>query len=285
MKAGPNLNNAPGSNAEAAQVVPRSNNTTAVSDYNANRRSVYNPAMSRGGPAQDQLTVQMGQFSLSTTPKLPLAGGQGMFNPSEGPSPSAAPGNWRARSRAPSQASGYSTQQPPIRTDIYVSSGKRRGDFCLGEVISLPFHQSNTNPQTNPADYHLGKTWLGPAFSKRRMMVVLFIFHESMFCLPLYSFSERGITARPEHIQKEYVCMKNVDDVNFVNDGLYPPVEVKARLKPLSPETTIQMTGGMRVSFDEEVANVGRLTQKSYRHLVRLWQGVNEQGMADGWKE
>lgn len=254
-------------------------NTAAGTARDANRKSVYNPMSSRGPVGQDSLATQMGQFSLGSAPKPAAAG---VYNASEGPSPSMAASNWRTNSRAPSAASGLSVPQIPVKNDVYVHSGKRRKDFRQGDVISLPFHTPNTNIHTEPNDYHLGKTWLGPTFSKRRMMVVLWLFQDAMFCLPLYSFGERGITAKVENLQKDYVCMKNVDDNDFLNEGAYDPVEIKAYKKPMSPETTVQLTGGMRIMFCEDIAPVGRLTQKSHRHLVALWEDRNQVAMNEG---
>lgn len=247
---------------------------------NAARRSVYNPTTSRVPPWHDQVTFQMGHFSLGTAPKLPALGG---YNPSEGPGPSVAM-HYQMHSRASSQLSTTSPRQMPVKNDIFVLSGLKRRDFRQGEVISLPYHIPNTNPNIEPTDPKLTKTWLGPAYTKRRMMVVLFLYQESMFCLPLYSFSERGLSAKAELVQKEYVCMKNVGDRHFVNSGHYEPVEIRTWLKPMTPETTVQLTGGIRVSFDEEIAPVGRLTEASYEHLVNSWQGLGEQARSQPWR-
>ena len=158
-----------------------------------------------------------------------------------------------------------------------------RRDFRLGEVICAPFHTSNTNPNYNPYDERITFTVEGPAYSKRRMMVVLFIHMQDMFCLPLYSHENRGLSGKPVHLKREYVCMANEGDEEFVNQGLYPPVQVIAN-RPIMATTTVHLTGGLRVGCNEDITGVGRLTRKSYQELVELWDMVVEFARAEPWR-
>jgi hypothetical protein len=54
-------------------------------------------------------------------------------------------------------------------------SNYTRRDFKLGDVIAAPFHVANTNPNVLSNDDRLTLTCEGHAYSKRRMMVVLFV--------------------------------------------------------------------------------------------------------------
>jgi hypothetical protein len=67
--------------------------------------------------------------------------------------------------------------------------------------------------------------------------------------------------------------MANEGDASFVNQGIYAPVEIRAR-RPVTANTTVHLAGGLRVGCNEDVTSVGRLTRKSYLELVELWEGL-----------
>jgi hypothetical protein len=144
---------------------------------------------------------------------------------------------------APSQVSSTRSVRAAHYTDICRMSNFTRRDYRLGDVIAGPFHTSNTNPHVEQNDERLTLTCEGPAYSKRRMMVVLFIHIQDLYCLPLYSFGNRGLREKPEYLKKEYVCMANEGDEGFVNQGVYAPVEIKAR-RPVTANTTVHLAGG-----------------------------------------
>lgn len=205
----------------------------------------------------------------------------GTYDPSVAPTPSAMTTKWR-ETNAPSRTTRRTARQA-FQNDVCKISNYTRRDFKLGEVIAAPFHVANTNPNVDPKDDRLTITCEGPAYSKRRMMVILFAHQHDLFCLPLYSFSGRGLTGKPDGLKVEYVCVRNVGAQAFVNHGVHLPVEVTAR-HPLTDSTTIQLTGGLRVGCNEDITRVGRLTEKSYFSLVELWEGlVNEAQKRDAW--
>jgi hypothetical protein len=204
----------------------------------------------------------------------------GIYNPSVGPTPSTMTTKWR-QTNAPSRATDHSRRQAFTNAVCKISNYTRR-DFKLGDVIAAPFHVANTNPNVNPEDQRLTRTCEGHAYSKRRMMVVLFVHHYDLFCLPLFSFSGRGLTEKPDHIKHEYVCMKNVGARNFVNHGVHQPVEIQAH-HPVTDSTTVHLTGGLRVGCNEDITRVGRLTEKSYFKLVETWEKVVEEAQNQSW--
>lgn len=204
----------------------------------------------------------------------------GRYDPSVGPSPSAMTTKWR-QTNAPSRAT-HRTAREPFQNDVCKISNYTRRDFRLGDVISAPFHVANTNPNVDPRDDRLTITREGPAYSKRRMMVVLFAHQYDLFCLPIYSFSGRGLREKPEPMKVEYVCVKNVGAEDFVNEGIHPPVEIMAR-HPVTDSTTVQLSGGLRVGCREDIAMVGRLTETSYVRLVRIWKELTTQAQNEGY--
>lgn len=204
----------------------------------------------------------------------------GTYDPSLGPTQSTMTTKW-CQSNAPSRATDRTRRQAFTNAVCKISNYTRR-DFKLGDVISAPFHVANTNPHVKPDDERLTRTCEGHAYSKRRMMVVLFVHHYDLFCLPLFSFSGRGLTEKPDHIKTEYVCMKNAGAENFVNHGVHPPVEIQAH-RPVTDSTTVHPTGGLRVGCNEDIARVGRLTEKSYFRLVEIWEKVVEEAQNQAW--
>lgn len=140
------------------------------------------------------------------------------YDPSMGPTRSTMTTPFR-HSVAPSRAStARSARVAHFDRYCRVTNYTRR-DFRLGDVISAPFHTSNTNPDYEKSldEGRITLTREGPAFSKRRMMVVVFIHLQDLHCLPLYSFGNRGLKEKPEYLKKEYVCMANDDDEGFVS--------------------------------------------------------------------
>jgi hypothetical protein len=206
-----------------------------------------------------------------------------VYNPSMGPTKSTMTTTPYRTTTAPSQVSSTRSVRAAHYTDICRMSNFTRRDYRLGDVISGPFHTSNTNPHVEQNDERLTLTREGPAYSKRRMMVVLFIHIQDLYCLPLYSFGNRGLREKPEYLKKEYVCMANEGDEGFVNQGVYAPVEIKAR-RPVTANTTVHLAGGLRVGCNEDVTSVGRLTRKSYLELVELWEGLVGAARREPWR-
>jgi hypothetical protein len=145
-----------------------------------------------------------------------------------------------------------------------------------------PFTPATRTPHVGPDDDHLTLTIVGPAYSKRRMMVVVFIYMQDLYCPPLYTFGDRGLKEKPAHLKKEYVCMENVGDERFVNQGPHPPVTVQMR-HPVKPNTTVHLTGGQRVGCNEDIYLCGRMLRTSYYELVDVWSTLVDGAKAQEW--
>ncbi|KAK3073721.1 hypothetical protein LTR53_004418 [Teratosphaeriaceae sp. CCFEE 6253] len=203
-------------------------------------------------------------------------------NPSEGPGATEMGGGGKVRAAPSTQYSNVTTKFASIYAKL---SWLKRKDFAKGDIISLPFHAPNTNPHVDPNDESLAATNFGYVYSKRRMLVVLWIYHEDMFCLPLYSFNRKGIQSKPECLRHEYVSVRNVKDTNFVNQGTHAPIAARHRTKPFSPETAVHITGGVKVGCNEDIAFCGRTTKEGYAQLVKLYEEVSRKAKSEFWKE
>lgn len=166
-----------------------------------------------------------------------------------------------------------------IRNAVCKKSPWVRTTFEKGHVISLPVHVPNMHEHCNPNDRGLtiNRHFEGGIFTKRRMVVILFKFAELMYCLPLYSFSGRGIASRKPEVVHEYVQLRDQKhQEGFEVRGKHAPIEFrhKADDRSLEPNTVIHLTGGMSVNWEEDIWKVGRVTEQGYDKLLELWHGM-----------
>ncbi|KAK5692825.1 hypothetical protein LTR17_025235 [Elasticomyces elasticus] len=241
----------------------------------SNASNIYRPPR---GPPQKQAV-----YNRSTVaPAHNQNSGQGLYDPSAGPSGSAASMNWRANSNA--SASSKSTRHPVDNGVCKYYPNRSGRDFRQGDVISLPFHQPNTNPHVATTDPNLTvHNTFGGIYSKRRMMVVLYIYSQDMFCLPLYSWNGKGAGGRPEDLKHEYVGVKNSTDTYYENHCDHKPVVIEGNHNPMTPATTIVLTAGLKVDCREDINKVGRLTKPTYAHMLSLWRDLSVKAQQQPW--
>ena len=269
--------------------------TSLANSRNPNQAPHGAPTGPRAGRAKSNMNMMMnaqtpsavaadlGNMNINGGPQTQGWNSTKYYDPSEGPTGSTMTTPWRDFTVA-SQVSSARSIRPPYLSEYCKTTSYTRHNFRLGEVITVPYHTSNTNPHVDPDDDRLTLTVVGPAYSKKRMMVVMFIHIQDMYCLPLYSFNNRGLQAKPEHLKKEYVCMANDGDIGFVNQGVHPPVIIQAHHRVLD-NTTVHLTGGVRVGCNELVHSAGRLTRKSYYGLVGVWSELVNGAKTEPWKE
>lgn len=238
-------------------------NASALSQQSAMAKA---RSVSQHAKQATSLSTELNKLDITTSTN---ADSPTSWNPSTAPAPS----QFSEYQRPPSMVgSRFSTrsQAQGIRNQVCKLSGYTKHDYQLGEIISIPFHTPNHNPRVNTQDPNLSYTNYGTVYSKRRMVIVLWVYEEILFCVPLYTFDKKGLKTKPKQLKPEYVSVRNASDEEFVNQGLYPPIAVHAR-RPLDVDTTVHITGGLAVMCKEDIARCGRLTKDSYTHLVNLW--------------
>lgn len=225
----------------------------------------------------------MQNMSLGSAPRYPLK----IQNPSAAPVPSMAPSMMTTfkpytESRfSTARADDNSSKRKWIKNGVCKKSPWVRNTFQKGHVISLPFHTPNMNEHCDPNDMGLtvNPNFEGGIFTKRRMLVVLFKHAELMYCLPLYSFTGRGILSRRPDVIHEYTQLMDVKhSAGFKTAGKHAPIEFKHKYSDSSllPETVIHLTGGLSVNWEEDISKVGRLTEEGYENLVELWRDLSD---------
>ncbi|EGP88079.1 uncharacterized protein MYCGRDRAFT_92771 [Zymoseptoria tritici IPO323] len=199
----------------------------------------------------------------------------------------AAPSQAAPSQAAPSQAStrrGAARRQQDgwIDTEDCVRSAYTKEAFTKGEIISLPFHVPNTNKDVQPNDVALTRTAEGPVYSKRRMAVVLWKHKTDMFCLPFFSFGARGITAKPVQLRDEYVEITNQGEgASHRTEGVRKVLEAAMVNTLKTKNGVVHITGGFRVSYQDDIAKLGRLTDESRARLTEMWIELNNTAQAE----
>jgi hypothetical protein len=162
----------------------------------------------------------------------------------------------------------------PVFSTECVKTRRTVRDFRKGEVIALPFHVPNMNPRNGADHPRVRITCEGPAFTKRRMFVILWINQLDMYCLPLYSFEGKGLVGKKDYQKDDYVCLRNKEaGSSFKNEGNYKPVVFESYdRRRLTDETTVHLTEGVTVDPRGHISFVGRLDEASHKHLLGLWQ-------------
>lgn len=110
----------------------------------------------------------------------------------------------------------------------------------------------------------------------------MLIHEQDMFCLPLYTFNGTGLRNKAHYLRREYVSMKNWDDENFVNQGEYPPVAADTK-RPLHKDTTVHITGGVKVACNEDITFAGRMLRQSFWDLMDLWRYQTNKADDEPW--
>lgn len=201
------------------------------------------------------------------------------------PSPSTVSVDWRLRGRNASQRSILSTRVG-FSNQVVRASNYKRQDFALGDIISIPFHSPNQNPNVDVEnDVNFVHTVAGPVYSKRRMVVILYIHTDNMFYLPLYTWNKRGISSRLRKVKGEYVGLKDTTDQNYKNEGDYPPIVATSRKKAWHPATSIHLTGGGTVECTDDITFCGRVDKPSYMRLRKLFKERVEKAEGQPYKE
>ncbi|KJX95665.1 hypothetical protein TI39_contig4099g00021 [Zymoseptoria brevis] len=240
------------------------------------RRSVLRPRPSHTGG--QSMISQMRGLSVNDNP-----GNPNVYNPSVGPlGTQGNPWGWTTVESNMTAETSFL----PVKNDVCIRSKHSVRDFRKGEVLALPFHVPNMNPNLDPNERRLKMTCEGPAFSKRRMFVILWINQLDMFCLPLYSFQGKGLAAKKDYQRFDYVCLKNkgVAGATFKNLGKYDPVVFESYNKcPMTDETTVHLTGGISVDPRENISLIGRLDEQSHKHLAKLWQDRVDESKNKPW--
>lgn len=171
-----------------------------------------------------------------------------------------------------------------VKTDVCVMTGATRDRYSRGDIISVPVHKVNRNPRIDLTDSNLTKTKIGGVYSKRRMVVVMYITCESMFCLPLHTFDHKGLQSKPNGMRREFVCVKNEDDAKFVNQSINAPAEANCN-RPLDPLCVINLADHIEVGCQDGIVKAGEMTDAGFTRLLALWEGVVSQAKKEPRKQ
>jgi len=223
-----------------------------------------------------EVTAQLLAININDTTSV--------VNPSEGPTAAELPWRPKVPAAPTTQVSNMSAREQIA--SIYATKPRyKRGNFSKGLIIALPFHTANLNANVVPNDRRLAKTVEGYVYSKRRMLVVMWMYKQDMFCLPLYTFESKGIQGKPDYLRQEYVSVQNASDKKFENQGVHDPIAAKAFTKRFDAVSAVHITGGVRVGCNEDISLCGKLTRRGYTQLVGLFNDSREEALKEPWRE
>jgi hypothetical protein len=172
----------------------------------------------------------------------------------------------------------------PLASQRYL---KATSSFGKGDILSTPFHTSNLHQTTQHRyDFRPLYTPNGPVYSLRRLVVVLWLFGETMLCLPLYSFALEGIMAVPQRLQKEYVSLGDERDQieHPIGDQSILRIQVGCEgTKKMHPKALVHLSGAVEVRYDDEIVCVGRMPEKSFEELTTAHAVAGEQTVNCPW--
>ncbi|KAK4508113.1 hypothetical protein PRZ48_001851 [Zasmidium cellare] len=205
-------------------------------------------------------------------PPQPPSPPKDCFDPSMAPAPPDETA-WQG-SATPTIDSKLSTYEIAVFNKVCRRTTRTIADFKAGQIISVPYHVPNLNPSLKANHPRLALTCEGPVFSKRRILCVLYKFHQDLLCLSMFTFEGKGFGGKPEELRKEFVAVVNKGAEKFHNPGIYQPIEVETYdpARPMKETSCIKLTGPVTVNVSEHVGFVGRMDQLSWARLAALFE-------------
>jgi hypothetical protein len=102
----------------------------------------------------------------------------------------------------------------------------------------------------------------------------------------MYTHDGQGLRNKQD-VLEEYVACKDKGNTRHVNTGIHKPVEVISYKKAMAETSFIHITGGMKVSCNDDITWSGRLTKDGYTKLVALWSGrvLQAQQEPSSWQQ
>lgn len=97
-----------------------------------------------------------------------------------------------------------------------------------------------------------------------------------MICVPLYSFNGVGIVKVPHAIKKEYIEITEFGKGKaYDKQGINPVMEAKMNY-PFEYLSCVHASGSFRVSYQDNIAFAGTLTEESKQILMKVVDGLIE---------
>lgn len=150
-------------------------------------------------------------------------------------------------------------------------------DFRPGTVIYAPYHETNLDPHAYPIHgTETVQTATAIVSSKRRPMVVLWVYNDNktLFALVSGTHGKRGIShLRKDDERQDFVCLKDYDDHDFVNQSPHQFLEVhrKPNITGVGKLSSVRITGGASLSLTEDITIKGWLTREDATYIQNLW--------------
>lgn len=173
----------------------------------------------------------------------------------------------------------------PLASQRYLNA---TSSFGKGDILSVPFHRSDLHRTTQHRYYSKPLyTPHGPVHSLRRLVVVLWLFGETMLSLPLYSFALEGVMAVPQRLQKEYVALMDERDQieHSIGEQGIPRIQGGCYgTKRMHLKALVYLSGAVEARYQDDIMCVGRLSEKSFEELSTAHAVAGEQTINCPWQ-
>jgi hypothetical protein len=165
-------------------------------------------------------------------------------------------------------------------------SNQTRRDFRQGDIIAAPMRVENIDPEILATSQELRFTDAGPAFSKRRMMVVFHVYHDHMECLPLYTNGLKGLAGKPERQRAEWVPVVSKDskrDLASDSTARHLVAGLSGKGQKFKEQSHVHFTQSVQVYCAGDVVKVGKCDWDSFQKLHVLRFELNKKAQGGPW--
>jgi len=177
-----------------------------------------------------------------------------------------------------------STLTVPTKRRMIYGTRHIRADFELGTIICAVYHQPHYDlSPVGVGTRELTDTSFGPIYSKERKFAVIGLYPDHCVCLPIFSYSGRGLGSKPIEIQLNHFGVRDSKIDPIAPSPNRYNVLISARCPPydeLPPGTFHVMSNNSNmhftypVSFNYETPCIveARLTRISYCYLMQAFR-------------
>jgi hypothetical protein len=170
-------------------------------------------------------------------------------------------------------------------------SNKTRKDWKQGDILQVPMHVEAMDPKLARDSPNLRFTDIGPVFSKRRMMVVLHVFHDIMECLPLYTNGKKGLENVPKEQKVEWVPVVNYGSerhLKMASDSTARHLSVRLwgkrkEEREVDEHSHVHFTESVKVDCAGHIWKVGQCDEPSFQKLHDLRIELNQTAREEPW--
>lgn len=167
------------------------------------------------------------------------------------------------------------------RSTLAPTFNVRAEDIQPGTILLTQHTMKNRDPNLKATDVRLSDTQGGAVITKLRPMICLAKYPAHAVLLPMFTFSGRGLHAKPPKVHKEYMGIRWASDELYDNQTLYPPLEVEDGSDLILREgALVHLSYPVYSQYVDVNQILGSLTDNSMDLLKETFSRVMNEGLA-----